>query len=445
MSAKKRQPIIQTAIFDKIISGGQSLGTLIGENQGKKIMAWGVLPGETANILITKNKSSYCEGVIAEPIDENLLTPNTQKRIQPKDPDSYLSTSPWQIMDMGSEQFYKSALIEEAYEMQNIVLPYPIEIWTDNEEFFYRNKIEYSFWYDTDKNQLDLAFFKRGTHSKTPVTMTSLARLEITELSKGIVNQLNQLQVGGRDLKTLLIRSNQRGQTAWQLYVKNKEIASPELTEALSQFSNGEIIFSNPKSPASVITEKLWQSPSFGELTDDILNKRFSYKTEGFFQINIPVYEKTLNDIRKYITPDTPVLDLYSGVGTIGLSIASDNPLALIELNPVAVSEMKQNISYHKLEKTAQAILTPSENATDFIKADQIVIVDPPRAGVHQLVIDRLLEVKPQKIIYLSCNPVTQARDTAPLLTDYRIEMHQGYNFFPRTPHIEHLIVLVKI
>ena len=136
------------------------------------------------------------------------------------------------------------------------------------------------------------------------------------------------------------------------------------------------------------------------------------------------------------------MLDLYSGVGTIGLSVASMNSLTLVEINPVAVDEMKSNIKKLKLERTAKAILTPSENATEFIEQDQIVILDPPRAGVHKLVIDKLLEEQPKTIIYLSCNPVTQARDIAPLLTNYSIEYHKGYNFFPRTPHIEHLVIL---
>ena len=71
-----------------------------------------------------------------------------------------------------------------------------------------------------------------------------------------------------------------------------------------------------------------------------------------------------------------------------------------------------------------------------------VVIVDPPRAGLHDDVIKKLLDETPERIIYLSCNPVTQARDVARLAEKYGIKYHRGYNFFPRTPHIEHLIVL---
>lgn len=445
MPTKKRQPTIISATFDSIISGGQSIGTMNGEEKGKKIMAWGVLPGETANIRLTKNKSNYAQGIIANPVAQNLITINPKLRVEPKDSDSYLSTSPWQIMDFTQEQFFKSALIEEAFELQKIVLPDPITTWADDQQYFYRNKIEYSFWYDTETEQLSLAFFQRGSHNKVAIKSTSLALPAISELAKEILQILNHHKIGGRDLKTLLIRASQNANTSWQLYVKNEEVASAALKNDLNNLANGEIIFSNPKSPASVVTKKLWQTKQYQQLSDKIKHKRFSYKTEGFFQINLPVYEKALKDIADFITPETPVLDMYSGVGTIGLTVADKNPLTLIEISEIAVKEMTENIKNLGLQKTAKAVLTPSEQAIDYIKHDQIVIVDPPRAGVHPEVIEKLIDVKPEKIIYLSCNPITQARDIAPLLNDYRITFHIGYNFFPRTPHIEHLVVLERI
>jgi 23S rRNA (uracil1939-C5)-methyltransferase len=88
--------------------------------------------------------------------------------------------------------------------------------------------------------------------------------------------------------------------------------------------------------------------------------------------------------------------------------------------------------------------LAPSEKALDYITADATVIVDPPRAGLHTAVTERLLAVRPPRVVYLSCNPVTQARDVSLLLDAYKIAGQRGYNFFPRTPHIEHLIVLER-
>ena len=106
---------------------------------------------------------------------------------------------------------------------------------------------------------------------------------------------------------------------------------------------------------------------------------------------------------------------------------------------------MQRNIHTLGRENNAKAVLAASEQALDYINPDNLIIVDPPRAGLHADVINRLLEQLPPRIVYLSCNPVTQARDVALLSENYRIVHHRGYNFFPRTPHIENLVVLDKM
>ena len=142
------------------------------------------------------------------------------------------------------------------------------------------------------------------------------------------------------------------------------------------------------------------------------------------------------------LAADRPTLDLYAGVGTIGLTIGSGN-VTLVEINTDAVREMQRNIT--ELDRTdARAVLAPSEQALDYITGKELVIVDPPRAGLHADIIATLLQKLPPRILYLSCNPVTQARDVALLQQSYQITWHRGYNFFPRTPHIEHLIILDK-
>lgn len=422
--------------LSRIIGGGQAVGTL---ESGKKVLAWGGLPGETVDVTVTKKKSNYLEGIVTD------VTNPSKERVEPADLDSYLSTSPWQIMSPDSEQHYKAALIEEAFELHDIVLPQPITVYGDDNNYLYRNKIEFSFWFDTDTNELSLAFFRRGTHGKIAVQETSLASPAITALSKVIVDVLNDLSIGGRDLKTLMIRSNAAGEVTWQLYVKNEAIDAAGIVaavEAKSPSVCAEVIYSHPKSPASVITKRLVSS-SEDSLTDTILDIPFRYATESFFQINLPVYEQALRDMKEWVAAGTPVVDMYSGVGTIGLTIGGEN-LTMVELSKAAVHEMKRNIYELGRKDSVKAILAASEDAVEYITSDASIIVDPPRAGLHQDVIDRLLEAKPERIIYLSCNPATQARDVARLAEVYGIRHHQGYNFFPRTPHIEHLVILDK-
>ncbi|USN96167.1 MAG: class I SAM-dependent RNA methyltransferase [Candidatus Nomurabacteria bacterium] len=430
--AKKSLPEV-TVTLDRIIGGGQTIGTL---SDGKKCLVWGGLPDEEVTVQLTKKKSSYVEGYVT-----NVITPS-HERTEPRDPGSFLSTSPWQIMNFSAEKHYKAALIEEAFELHDIVLPVPIDVWSDGREYEYRNKVEFSFWYDTEKEELDLAFFRRGTHGKITVQGTSLATSDINNAANYALQALRDLKVDGRSLKTLLIRCNRAGKVAWQLYVKDEEFdANAVLEKAIApEVICAEVIFSNPKSPASVITKRL-ASSSNDTLTDTILDVPFRYATEGFFQINLPVYEQALSDMKEWVVADKPVVDLYSGVGTIGLTIGGSD-VTLVELNEHAVREMERNVAELHRVTEVKPILAASENALDYITGDATIIVDPPRAGLHEKVVEKLLVAAPERIIYLSCNPVTQARDVALLSEKYGIRHHRGYNFFPRTPHIEHLVVL---
>jgi len=424
---KKTLPQVEVTL-EKIVGGGQALGTL---EDGRKVFVWGGLPDETVQVQLTKKKSSYAEGVVTEVLKASA------DRVEPKDADSFLSTSPWQLMSLETENRYKAALIEEAFELHDIVLPNPIEVYSNGVEYGYRNKVEFSFWFDHETNKLSLAFFRRGTHGKLRVDGTSLATDAINRHAAKIVEVLNELSIEGRALKTLLIRSDAKGTIAWQLYVKDEDFAAEAVMSKFSKTENGEIIYSNPKSPASVITKRLTEIVS--PLSDTILGVPFHYATEGFFQINLPVYEQALKDMSEWIEKGKQTVDLYSGVGSVGLTIGGDD-VTLVELNEHAVREMERNIT--ELGKKATAVLAASEQALDYITSDKTIIVDPPRAGLHEDVIWRLIDEKPQRIIYLSCNPVTQTRDIARLTKVYGIKAHRGYNFFPHTPHIEHLVVL---
>ena len=496
-----RRQILETLTLEKIVGGGQALGTLA---DGRKCFVWGGLPGETVTVRITKKKSHFVEAVV-----EEVISPSPD-RIQPRDPDSYLSTSPWQIMPLEIEQIYKKQLIDDAFTLHNVALPAAIDVYCNNVAYGYRNKVEFS-WYsesvasraisqkksepalaspglfsddtrgidaDSDREEssddtLDLAFFRRGSKGKIVVDDTSLAHPAINNLARAIRDLLRHKRVAARRLKTLLIRCDQSGSCVWQLYVKDRLpeiITATEAAKILAQ--GGEIIYSDPLSPASRITERL---AHFGDttLTDTVLGVPFRYACEGFFQVNIPVYEQALRDMKEWMSressywqlghhqkiirdprevaqifsevplaADQPILDFYAGVGTIGLTIGGGN-VTLVEVNADAVREMQRNIA--ELDRTdARAVLAPSEQALDYITGKEIVIVDPPRAGLHPDVIATLLQQLPPRIIYLSCNPVTQARDVRLLQEKYHIVHHRGYNFFPRTPHIEHLVILDK-
>ena len=404
---------------EKIIPGGFGLGTM---EDGKKIFLWNALPGEIIEEYdIVKSKSHFIEAIATK-----IKNPSPH-RVSPPDA-CFLSTSPWQIMDYNYELELKKSLIVEIFREHNIEIPTP-EIFTDEKDYFYRNKMEYALYWDNDEQKIRLAFHTRGSHRKMPITKSSLERPEIFAAASRIVDELNSKHEEARKYQSLLLRCNQKGEVSGGLYENGKP------------------------------------HPQFNNLTDTIMGHKYSYSPNGFFQINLPVYEMALSEIAKHIDTDN-VLDLYSGVGTIGLSVARNHHLTLVECDKSAFTEMAKNCktapsemirSYDEDERadpvttgvgdahrgrSCLAVLAKSEEALDYLTSDQTVILDPPRAGLDRKLTDRLLEITPKKIIYLSCNPATQARDIALLTDKYHIATIKTYNFFPHTPHIENLVVL---
>ncbi len=390
-----RSQIIEHATIEKIVPGGQGIATL---KNGKKAFIWGVLPGENVDFEITKNKKSYCEGIV-----KNIINDISPHRIKAKDV-CYLSTSPWQIMDYNYELKQKKALVEECLKQVHInanILP----TITDNKDFYYRNKMEYALYWDNDKAKIYPAFRKRGSHQKIPVTQSSIERPEIFAEVQNIVQDLNDKNEEARKYQSIMIRCNQKGKVSSAL------------------FENGK------------------SHPKMQNLTDVILGRKYAYSPNGFFQINLPVYELALKEIKQNIETQN-ILDLYAGVGSIGLSVTSlEQKLILVESNKDAFQELKQNSKC----SSCNAILDKSENVPSYIQPEQTVILDPPRAGCDRKLIEALISSTPKVIIYLSCNPITQARDISILMTKYNLEKVQPYNFFPRTPHIENLIILKRI
>ncbi|MBP9739028.1 class I SAM-dependent RNA methyltransferase [Candidatus Saccharibacteria bacterium] len=419
----------ETIVLQKVINGGQTLGELA---DGKKVFVWGGLPGETVIIRILKNKKTWAEGIVEEVIEAS------EHRVEAKDPQSYLSTSPWQIFEYDYENELKKDLIKEQF-LQNDITLEVNEFSAPEEPYYYRNKIEFSFWWNKETDQLDLAFYKRGTHSRQAVDGTSLAKPCISEAAEKIRDYLRANKYQARDLKTLILRCDQEDTVIAQLYVKEKEFKiKVEHTEfGVAGFS---VHFSNPKSPASVITETLLVSGA-QSLSDTILGARYSYAVDGFFQVSIPEYEQALEVIDQHIDHEKPLIDMYSGVGSIGLSLADEGQkLTLVEVDERCVIEARANAAMIKPD--TEVVLASSETALEHIASDATVILDPPRAGLHEKVVAELISKKPQTIVYLSCNPATQARDVALLQDTYEISYVHGFNFFPRTPHIENLVVL---
>jgi 23S rRNA (uracil1939-C5)-methyltransferase len=440
---------MEEVTITKLVHGGQGLGQLA---DGRKVFVWNALPGETVRARVIKKKRSY-----AEAIAEEVVKASSEREV-PRE-ENYLATSPWQMMTYAAENKYKAEIVRELFAHEKIQLPISRHSGLDPEstaldsgslnrssgqasagmtgavvtagtEWHYRNKMEYSFWGDDDG--LHLALHQRGSHGKQIVTGSELAMPALDTGANAVLAALSKLHPRAGDLKTIIVRSSQKGDVVAALYTKLDSFTKISLPGGVKGL---RVYHSNPKSPASVPTKLLYELGD-ATLQDDILGKPFTYDVESFFQVNLPVYEKALTRIKEHCQAD-PV-DMYAGVGSIGLSVGSKT---LVELDPPTATMARINCTGSDPVQ-AEVVEASAEKALEYIVHDKPVIFDPPRAGLHAKVVERCLEVLPPQIIYLSCNPATQARDLALLQEKYTINFFEVYNFFPKTPHIETLAVL---
>lgn len=419
-------PQTHEVIIDRLVHGGQGIGVL---PDGKKALVWNVLPGERVQFITRKKKSSFVEGVATEIIE---VSP---EREAPCD-ELYLSTSPWQMMKYEAENKYKLEILAETMQRAGVELPARLEYYHPDDPWHYRGKMEYSFYGDDDG--IHLAFYNRGTRQKQVVSGSSIARKEIDATANRVLEVLRCQEVRAGDLKSLIVRCNKAGDCVAALFTRREDL--PQINELADICRGISVYFSDPRSPASVPTRRLF---GYGEaVLDETLNDRkFVYDVLSFFQVNPEPYEQALALMAEEVAGNN-VVDMYAGAGTIGLSI-TENELTLVESDENSIIMARRNVAINKNVHTT-IVHAPSEQALEYISggADKIMVFDPPRAGLHKRVVEAVIDNRPAKILYLSCNPSTLARDLKMLQNTYRIEKLSGLNFFPKTPHIEALAVL---
>jgi len=427
---------MQKMKIDKLVFGGQGLGHL---PDGRVCFVWNALPGEEVEVEFTKNKGNFAEGIA-----KNILSASVE-RVVPRE-GHYLSCSPWQIISFVRENEWKTKIAEETYAKlaKFQISNFKFQIDSDGVEYGYRNKMEYSFAVDAE-GKVSLGFHVRESRRYIPIHVCELARQEINQVALDLLTWVRENNIPIRSLKTMIVRCNNKGEVLAGLFLKDRlQFAKyPELKNNLIGLT---VYYSTHKSPASVPTDILYQAGQ-DYLEEDLFGNKLRYGLFSFFQINVPIFKMALADIKNFISPNDKIADYYSGVGAIGLAVvgtvrpANAGSLQMIESNVEAVEFAKKNIKLNNLKNT-EAICAPSEKMVDLITHDKTIIFDPPRAGLDKRVVERVLAVLPPKIIYMSCDLATHARDLGLLQEKYEIKFLKLYNFFPRTAHIEGLAVL---
>lgn len=413
--------------IERLVEGGQGMGRA---DDGRVCFAWNTLPGELVRVRVTKNKKTHIEGIAEEIVEPSPHRIAPQERV-------WLSTSPWQHMNFAVEGKYKAELATETFRrVGGFEVELGEEAVTDGVAFGYRNKMEWSFAFGEDEN-LSLAVIERAGRDRLPVEQSLLAQDALNRVSARYVTWANEKQIPLRSLKSLIVRTSTKGEALVGLFIKDRlSLVSPKVEGVVG----ASIFYSTHKSPASVVTDVLDEQGS--EYMETVIGGRtFSHGLFSFLQVNIPLYERALAAMKVWNDTSLPLVDMYSGIGSIGLSLASQRQaLTLVEIDEQAAACARMNAA--RLHPDARVVCAPSEAALAEIVHDAVVVVDPPRVGLHPNVLKRLLEVRPRRIIYLACDVATQARDLAALREVYAIKHMELFNFFPRTPHVECLVVL---
>jgi 23S rRNA (uracil1939-C5)-methyltransferase len=421
-----------TLEFKKIVGEGKALG----RSEGKVVFCYGVLPEETARVLITFEKKNFAEAELLE-----IIKPSPH-RIAPRE-DHYISCSPWQVMDYEFQCETKKNLIEDLlYQTTKETIKLD-KFYTAKDTFGYRTKIEYSF--TGEPGALSFAFHKRGNYREKFLLPEGCALMSpgTNAVAVKILAVINELKLSTADLKTLIIREAKKpGSRVAALYMKRQDIGLPEMKfEGLDGFL---AIYSNPISSVSQVDGviKAWGNDF---VTEELAGSKFSYGFDCFFQNNMELFEEALKEIRAASFKCGKLVDLYAGVGVIGLTLRD---LA----DKVYAVESSENSSKYAALNASQnnaphyeIVCSMSEKAKeDLFEGTDIIVLDPPRAGLHNNVIKRIMEILPKRIIYLSCNPITQGRDAAFFLEKYKIVRSAGFDFYPNTPHSETLLVFER-
>ena len=418
--------------FKKIVGEGKALG----RSEGKVVFCYGVLPDETARVRITFEKKNFAEAELLE-----IITPSP-KRVAPKE-DHYLSCSPWQVMEYGFQCETKKELIEDLLYQTTKETIRLDKFYGAQKTFGYRTKIEYSF--TGEPGALSFAFHKRGNYREKYLLPDGCALIspETNAAAKKVLEIINGLKLSTADLKTLIVREAKKpGSRVAALFMKRQDIELPEmLVEGLNGFL---AIYSNPISSVSQVDGiiKAWGDDF---VTEELLGGKFSYGFDCFFQNNTELFEEALKEIRAASFKCGKLVDLYSGVGVIGLTLRD------LADKVYAVESSESSVKYAAVNAQAngadnfQIACSLSEKAGEGIfDGTDILVLDPPRAGLHTKVIKRIMQILPKRIIYLSCNPITQGRDAAYFMEKYKIIRSAGFDFYPNTPHSETLLVFER-
>ena len=435
--------------IDSLAYGGAG----VGRSEGFVVFVRGTVPGDRVRAKIGKSKRSYAEATVVE-----LLEPSPD-RIEPEIPHP---GAPWQVLPYERQLEEKQNQVVEALTRLGGFENPPIQpIVPAADQLRYRNKVEYSFGED-ESGRLVLGSHRSGRWDVIDeLTVDVLASERVDTVRNAIADWCREQNVPAYDrrdqsgvLRNLVVREGRRtGEVQARLVTRRKELAVEELAAAVPADS---FLATNIEGLGETTTggttdlikgsKKLFEEMEIGG------NRlRFGISPEAFFQTNTEMAERIYSTAAELagLSGRERVFDLYCGIGTIGIVLSLDAREVIgVEIVEEAVKDAIANAELNGIDnarfyagdiRTAMRPLIEEEGTAD------VVVIDPPRAGLSQKVVRRVLEVEAPTIVYVSCNPTTLAPNARQFVdAGYELVTVQPIDMFPQTPHIESVALLRK-
>jgi 23S rRNA (uracil1939-C5)-methyltransferase len=418
-------------------------GRGVARRDGYVVFVSGGLPGDQVRVEVTKAKRQFAEARTLE-----VLRPSPDRV-----PDRCVHEgapcpgAPWQGLAYERQLEIKRDQVDEALRRIGELDGYELEaIEPAREQWRYRNKLEYSFGGDGD--ELVLGFHARGRWDRVVGIEDCLLASEAGNAARERV--LDWARAAGLDaydrrsrqgiLRNLVVREGRRtGEIQTRLVSSAAEIPRPpvDLHTAIEGPSGGT------EGPTGVLGRE--------RLREQVDGLSFEISPFAFFQTNTEMAERLYAAAREYagLSGSERVFDLYCGIGTLGLTVARDaGEVWGLEIVPDAVADAARNAELNGITNArflAANARTGIRPLLEEAGRPDVVVIDPPRAGLSQKIVRRLIECEAPRIVYVSCNPTTLAPNAAQLgEAGYRLRRVRPVDMFPQTPHIECVALLER-
>lgn len=449
----KKNEIYQAEIVDYTTEGSG-----VCKIDGMAVFVPSAAVGDVAEIKILKAAKNYAFGKT-----ENIIAPS-RNRISPDcSVFGKCGGCTFRHIDYSSELEFKQKRVYDALTRIGGIDGSLIgNIIGSDQSDFYRNKAQLPFTLDSD-GKVRVGFFAPRSHRVIPLDECKLQSRAFDKAVKTVLEWANENNIQPYDeskhsgiLRHLYLRYAEKTDELMVCIVANaKELRKEkQLVQMLSDDLQNlrSIVLNINTEKTNVITGKMCRTLyGQGYITDILCGMRFRISPLSFYQVNRPQAERLYKKAAEFaeLKSDEILLDMYCGTGTIGLTMAGNiKKLIGVEIIPQAVEDAKKNAAVNSVTN-AEFICSDAAMAAEALRKRNIrpdcIILDPPRKGCDMNLIDTISDMSPERIVYVSCDPATLARDVKAFSEKgYFVRRAVPVDLFPRTPHVETVVLMSK-